>query len=95
MIKNVAALFVAIAIPCILLTTVWQSGRYSAIENELRALEKEQYATIEANTRLIAGITVLSTPERIERVATTDLAMRKARPEEIVRIELGKGDLGG
>ena len=95
MIKNAATLLLAMGIPLMLLATVWQTSRYSAIDGEIARIERAQYEMIEANARLIAGITVLSTPERIERVATNDLSMRKARAEEILRIELAKGDLGG
>lgn len=95
MIKNVAALLLALGIPLMLLATIWQTSRYSSIDGDIARLERAQREVIEENVRLIAGITVLSTPERIEKVATNDLSMRKARAEEILRIELAKGDLGG
>lgn len=95
MIKSVATVLLAMGIPLMLLATVWQTSRYSSIDGEISRMEHAQYEMIEANVRLIAGITVLSTPERIERVATNDLSMRKARAEEILRIELAKGNLGG
>jgi len=95
MIKNAAACILTIAISLVLLTTVWQTSRYSRLEETVQQLDRKQYAIITVNKRLISGITVLSTPERIERVALEDLKMRKARPDEIMRIELKKGDLGG
>jgi cell division protein FtsL len=95
MIKNVCAILLAIGISLSLFIGVWQTSRYSRLESEVMRLEGEQYDVITANRRLISGITVLSTPERIEKVAERDLGMRKARPEEIMRIELKKGGLGG
>ncbi len=84
-----------LAIPLVLFACIWQSSRYTFLENEVVSLDRQQYEVIAVNKRLISGITVLSTPERIERVAMQDLGMRKARPGEIMRIELKKGELGG
>jgi len=95
MMKNVATILMTIAIPLFLFAGVWQTGRYSCLDAEVRQIDKEQYEVITQNKRLISGITVLSTPERIEKVAVQDLGMRKALPNEIMRIELKKGELGG
>jgi cell division protein FtsL len=95
MIKNVCTVLMTLAIPFFLFVSVWQTSRYTNLENEVRRLDKNQYEVIVLNKRLISGISVLSTPERIEKVALQDLKMRKAMPSEIMRIELKKGELGG
>jgi len=95
MIKNVCAIFLTLLIPAFLLAGVWQSSRYSRLESDVRSFDERQYEIIAMNKRLISGISVLSTPERIEKVAVEDLGMRKAAPGEIMRIELKKGGLGG
>lgn len=95
MIKNIAAFVLALAIPVMLFSLVWQTSRYGDMERDVRELDRKQVEIITVNRRLISGITVLSTPERIERVATEDLKMRKAHADEITRIALKKGDLGG
>lgn len=93
--KSIGSFLLTLAIPLVLFACIWQSSRYTSLENEVAVLDREQYEVIAVNKRLISGITVLSTPERIERVAMEDLGMRKARPGEIMRIELKKGELGG
>ncbi len=95
MIRNIAAFVLALAIPVMLFSLVWQTSRYGDLDREVRELDRKQDEIITINRRLISGITVLSTPERIERVATEDLKMRKAHANEIMRIALKKGDLGG
>ena len=93
--KSIGSLLLTLAIPLVLFACIWQSGRYTSLENEVARLDKQQYEVIALNKRLISGISVLSAPERIERVAMEDLGMRKAQPGEITRIELKKGELGG
>jgi cell division protein FtsL len=48
---------------------------------------------MEANKRLITGIAVLSSPQRIEHIAVNDLNLKKIRPEDVLQIiiEGGKG----
>lgn len=94
-IKTAVALLLAVAIPLVLFAGVAQTSRYSALETEVRNMENEQHELISLNKRLVSGITVLSTPERIEKIATVDLGMKKAEPGQITRIELKKGGLGG
>lgn len=95
MMKNVAVVLMTLAIPFALFAGVWQTSRYLRLENETTRMEQEQYEVIALNRRLLSGISVLSTPERIEKVAVENLGMRKALPDEITRIELKRGDLGG
>ncbi len=95
MMKNVCAVILTLMIPALLLVGVWQSSRYSRLEAEVRTLDERQYEVIALNKRLISGISVLSTPERIEKVAVENLGMRKAQADEIMRIELKRAELGG
>ncbi len=95
MIKNACALILSLMIPAILFAMVWQSYRYSQLEREIARIEQQQYEIIDENRRLISGISVLSTPERISSVAVEDLGMRKVETKEILRISISRGGLGG
>jgi cell division protein FtsL len=76
----------AFSIPLLLGLAAWQSARYGDLEREIRQLEKSQKEWIENNKRLIAGITVLSSPERIEHIARDELGMEKKQPEEVLQV---------
>ncbi len=82
-------------IPFFLFFAVWQGMEYSALESEVRQLEQEQYEVIDMNRRFISGITVLSSPGRIEKIASEELGMRKAETGEIMRIEMKEGGGNG
>ena len=88
MFKNTIAVLLVLMIPFFLFFAVWQGMEYSSLELEVRQLEQEQYEVIEMNRRFISGITVLSSPGRIEKIAVEDLGMRKAEAGEIMRIEM-------
>ena len=82
---------VAITIPLFLGLAVWQANRYYSLKHELEILEETQADWVEANKRLITGIAVLSSPQRIEHIAINDLHLRKIRPEDVLQIKIGGG----
>jgi cell division protein FtsL len=78
----------ALSIPAFLGLSAWQSSRYASLERELRRLEAAQEEWIESNKRLIAGIAVLSSSERIEHIARNELDLRRIPPEEVLQIRI-------
>lgn len=85
----------AASIPVILGATVAQTFRHQRVVAELRALEDEQREWVEENQRLIAGIAVLSSAERIEDLAKTHLGLSKVEPEKVLMVRIrgrGRGD---
>jgi cell division protein FtsL len=92
MIRRYILLYViTLTIPLFLGAAVWQSIRYTELEGEVRRLEAAQEEWIESNKRLIAGIAVLSSAERIEYIARNDLGLSKKPPEDVVQIRIERG----
>jgi cell division protein FtsL len=83
--------FAVITIPLFLGLVVWQSERYYRLKKEVESLEQTQAEWVEANKRLITGIAVLSSPQRIEHIAINDLHLRKIRPQDVLQIKIGGG----
>jgi len=88
MIRRVLLYLMVLAVPAFLGLTAWQFARYADLERELFRMEKTQEEWVEANKRLIAGITILSSPERIERIARDDLGLIKIKPEDVLQISI-------
>jgi cell division protein FtsL len=82
--------FIALTIPFFLGITAWQSSRYAALEQEVEQLEINQELWIESNKRLIAGIAVLSSPRRIEKIAREELGLSKIYPEHVLQIRIDR-----
>lgn len=86
--KKVVAALLTVSIPCLLFLIVWQSSRYALVEGVLEDYDRSQYLIIAENKRKISGISVLTKPERIERVAVEELKMEKAVSADIIRLTL-------
>lgn len=86
--ETIILILLAISIPGMLIIQGVQSSRYEKLENEIRKLEKEQAELIEKNNQLISEISILSSSERIEKIAVEELGMRKADSSEIIRVEV-------
>ncbi|MCR5046193.1 MAG: cell division protein FtsL [Treponema sp.] len=78
----------AVLVPLLFALNAVQADRYMRAQDEIRALEKKQVELVEENKRLITDISLLSSGERIGKIAEEELGMRKAESEEIVRVEM-------
>jgi hypothetical protein len=78
-------------IPLLLGAVAWQSCRYAELEKETVRLDNIQEDWVSNNRRLIAGIALLSSPERIEMLARTEMGLTKKRPEEVLQIRITGG----
>ena len=86
-VKFVFCVFV-LAIPFVLCLYAAQARRYTALTAEIRELERKQEKLIEENKKLVSDIAVLSSADRIEKIAVEELGMHKAETEDIVRVEM-------
>lgn len=85
---------IALSIPAALGLQAWQSARYAHVEAELRSLEKAQVEWLESNKRLIAGMAILGSSERIERIAVQNLGMKKIKPEAVLQVRISPSGRG-
>ena len=77
-----------LAIPFVLCLYAAQARRYTALTAEIRELERKQEKLIEENKKLVSDIAVLSSADRIEKIAVEELGMHKTETEDIVRVEM-------
>ncbi|EEV19415.1 cell division protein FtsL [Treponema vincentii] len=92
--KRLAALILTVSIPYLFFLTVKQSQVYNALEREVNAYNDEQNRLIAENKRKISAISILSKPQRIEKIAVEELNMQKADSSQIIRISLDKEKKG-
>lgn len=87
--KNRILMYVsAVAIPLLLILATVQARSYEKLKREVEALEDRQVELVEENRKLISGISVLSSSQRIQKIAEEELGMHRAESDEIVRVEM-------
>ena len=87
-IKTVALSLVSLFIPAMLVFDAIQAQKYVNLREQVLELEDRQAEIIEENKKLITDISILSSADRIEKIAQDTLDMRKAETDEIIRVEL-------
>ena len=92
--KHVLAFILTVSIPCLFFLTVKQSQVYNTLEREVNAYNDEQNRLIAENKRKISAISILSKPQRIEKIAVEELDMHKADSSQIIRVSLDKEKKG-
>ena len=86
--KRLLVIFCAVLVPLLFALNAIQADRYMKAQDEIKALEQKQVELVAENKRLITDISLLSSGERIGKIAEEELGMRKAESEEIVRVEM-------
>ncbi len=86
--KTMGLFLLALSIPGLLILNAVQSKKFKEQEDSVLELEEKQSEFVEQNKKLITEIGVLSSSDRIEKVAENELGMRKAESNEIVRVEM-------
>ena len=93
--KRVFIVVLAMTVPFLLFAVAWQSCQYSTLLNHAEKLEEEQKVWMQENKKIITGIAVLESPERIEKVIKELLSVKKLQPEDILKITVGKAKQDG
>ncbi|MCQ2592202.1 MAG: cell division protein FtsL [Treponema sp.] len=81
-------LIIAALIPVMLFLYAFQAKRYTDLTKEILSMEQKQEKLIEENKKLVSEISLLSSAERIEKIATEELGMHKAESDDIIRVEI-------
>jgi len=92
--KHLLAFILTVSIPCLFFLTVKQSQVYNTLEREVNAYNDEQNRLIAENKRKISAISILSKPQRIEKIAVEELDMHKADSSQIIRVSFDKEKKG-
>ncbi len=87
-------LFCAASLPIFLLATIVQAVQFQDLERDVVLKERQQAAWVEKNKKVLAGVTVLSSPGRIEDLAQKDPGLESVGPEKTlkVRFQSGQGE---
>lgn len=84
--KRLPILFLALLVISLFFMGTWQGFRYQQLVRELRLMEEEQKTWLEENKKLIAGLAVFSSPERIEHIAREQLQLNRIDRSLVLKV---------
>ncbi|RKX86220.1 MAG: cell division protein FtsL [Spirochaetes bacterium] len=89
--KKFLLLIIVATVPGIIFLTVRQVYNYNKIDQEVHSLILDQRELFEQNKRMVANLSILSSPGRIDDLAENKLKMEKNRVDTIrIKIETAK-----
>jgi cell division protein FtsL len=91
--KAAIGISLALVLGGLLFLNTWQGYRFESLKRDVQAMEAEQRDWLEQNKKLVAAVAVLSSPERIQRIAEKDLALRKLERSELATVVLPEAPL--
>ncbi len=84
--RKMLLILAACMVPVFFFLQVLTSYQYQVLQREVSSLEREQKDWFEKNKKIIAGISVLRSPERIEKIARDELGLVKIDSSRIKRL---------
>jgi len=76
----------AATLPLFLLLVVVQAIQYQDLQREVDSKERQQSEWVEKNRKVLAGVTVLRSPQRIESLAQSDPGLLSVGADHTVKI---------
>jgi cell division protein FtsL len=89
--KRILCLLLLLSVPLLLGLNVLQASKYTRLQQELSEKEAAQVEWVNKNKELITELSGLEAPARIETYAREKLGLRRAKPNEVLRVELENG----
>lgn len=95
--KRCLTLVVILSIPVFVFVSIYQYYTYTTLEEEVSRLEEVQDEMLEKNKRVVAGIAVFNSPQRIAKLAREVLGLIPLEPGKTIqiRVPLKRSDQDG
>ncbi len=92
--RKIILLILVATVPGLIFLTVRQVFNYNQVDKEVHSLIMDQRDLFEQNKRMVANLSILSSPGRIDDLAENILELEKISIERVrIKIEDEGGDL--
>ncbi|HLB25107.1 MAG TPA: cell division protein FtsL [Nitrospirota bacterium] len=95
LVKKYGAAFLVLCVVAFSMFYVWQRVQVVKLGYEIESLKKERDALVRKNKGLLIETATLTSPERVEEIATGNIGMRAPGDEQIVMVKPVKRNLAG
>jgi cell division protein FtsL len=89
--KAAIGIGLALVLGGLLFLNTWQGYRFETLKRDVQAMEAEQRDWLEQNKKLVAAVAVLSSPERIQRIAEGELGLKKLERSALATVVIPAG----
>lgn len=91
--KKILIAFLVITVPVLLFSNAWQGFKYERINAEIRNYEYEQKEWFEENKKMLAAISVYSSPTRVKKIVeeNSNLSIQKPGQAVIIKFSAEEG----
>lgn len=86
--KRKLRLLLIATIPAFAFVNIYQTYTYQTLDQSVARLEGHEKSWLEQNKRIIAGIAVLNSPERIGQIASDKLGLKQNLLEPTLRVRV-------
>ncbi len=90
--RRILVSLLLVSVPLLLMLQVLQAYRYVITSEEITSMESLQEDRLEENRRLVAGIAVYDSPERVYGVAVDSLGLETAEPDKVLQVRFPEGE---
>lgn len=84
--KNIVLALIFLSVPVLMMVQMLQSFHYSMALEEMDSYKALQEDRLQENKRLLAGIALLSSPERVYNISKKELGLSIPEPENILHV---------
>ena len=82
--KNILVILFSLFIPLLLFINVMQGFRHERFIREIERKEMEQKEWFEENKKMVAALSVYSSPGRVQKIVEENSDLRTARPGQLI-----------
>jgi hypothetical protein len=86
-VKKILIFILVCSVPVLLSLEVWQVFRYRRLKQETLELEAQQKDWLEKNKKVLANISLFSSPERIEKLSRETLGLEILDGDRVLTVE--------
>lgn len=85
--KNTYVAILSLLLPAFLFLNVWQGYRHERIFREIEKREIEQKEWFEENKKMLAALSVYSSPGRVEKIIEENSDLKTAVPGQLIVVK--------
>jgi hypothetical protein len=82
--KKILISFAIFTVPLFMFLNVWQGYKYERLNSEVKSFEQDQKEWFEKNKKMLAALSVYSSPARVRKIVSENSSLRLQKPGQAI-----------